>query len=827
LEEAANSGKYRIALKERGRVDVARAKSRGIKLLLATVLCSYLPTASAQSINDALSLEHAGKSDEARAEFEALAKNPVAAYKAKCLMEIARIDLAAGHFSSAIRFGKQAADAFRARGDARATGEALTIVGNAETYANDYEAARRDITEALTLARTTGEKAEEVTRLNNLGNIYYFQGKYGEGLATLRSAMKIVDANVNAPWNASRRQLTAANIAVVYQRLGQNQMALEIYLELRSKHNSLKVAEQGQLLTNIGALYRRLGDPIKALDVYREAGELYRQQRSASGEISAAINIGIASALDLKRYQAALTAFEGALQAARLAGDKRSELQAALYRAETLNRMGRPHDAEAAFTKVAADAGALRAGEEHWKALYALAMFDLSRGDALGTLAKATETVHLIETIREDGPSGLRAGFLADKRQVYDLLIELLAQSFDVARTIRAMEASRSRTVQDQKGAVTLRDIQNRLPPDKSLLEYWIGENALVSVKVSRVGADVQYRRLPNLRKRLRLLREKLSDPAGDDWRAIAAEMGAALGPWKDVADFVVVADRELTLVPFEALLDGTKPLGESRIISYLPSAALLSTNTWERPLYAPYRPTLLALADPAPANEAVLDLATGAHRERLQSASREVAWAAGLVGGRTRVLQGSAATKQALYEGLKSGFPFVHLATHAYSDPDDGRHSWILFANNDYLFPGELAAMDMKGIYLAVLSACDTDAGKLTEGEGPESLARAMLGAGARSVVASLWKADDASTAQLMKRFYRELADGAPAAVALANAKRDFAKSRPHPFYWASFILSGDPKVKTPRTIPWTWLGAGVLAAAGLLLIRTSLRKA
>ena len=85
---------------------------------------------------------------------------------------------------------------------------------------------------------------------------------------------------------------------------------------------------------------------------------------------------------------------------------------------------------------------------------------------------------------------------------------------------------------------------------------------------------------------------------------------------------------------------------------------------------------------------------------------------------------------------------------------------------------------------------------------DGAMGLAQAFLAAGARSVLSSLWPADDGATSRLMQRFYGNLAQGATRAEALREAKcwlRDWRApdgSRPyaHPSYWAGFILLGDP---------------------------------
>jgi CHAT domain-containing protein len=85
---------------------------------------------------------------------------------------------------------------------------------------------------------------------------------------------------------------------------------------------------------------------------------------------------------------------------------------------------------------------------------------------------------------------------------------------------------------------------------------------------------------------------------------------------------------------------------------------------------------------------------------------------------------------------------------------------------------------------------------GKLLGEEGIASLERAFLLAGAKSVIASLWTADDTYTIALMKRFYQHLIDGYDEGAALQEAKLDLLREfagQAAPIYWAGFTLVGD----------------------------------
>jgi CHAT domain-containing protein len=103
-----------------------------------------------------------------------------------------------------------------------------------------------------------------------------------------------------------------------------------------------------------------------------------------------------------------------------------------------------------------------------------------------------------------------------------------------------------------------------------------------------------------------------------------------------------------------------------------------------------------------------------------------------------------------------------------------------------------ELAGLDLWGTQLVVLSACDTGRGDVKPSQGVYGLRRALVVAGAEAVVMSLWKVNDDSTQQLMEAYYRNLLAGQGSSTALREAMRWLRATRPHPHYWAPFIVLG-----------------------------------
>ncbi|UCE02155.1 MAG: CHAT domain-containing protein [Candidatus Latescibacterota bacterium] len=114
-------------------------------------------------------------------------------------------------------------------------------------------------------------------------------------------------------------------------------------------------------------------------------------------------------------------------------------------------------------------------------------------------------------------------------------------------------------------------------------------------------------------------------------------------------------------------------------------------------------------------------------------------------------------------------------------------------------LMAEEIAALDLRGVELAVLSACDTGIGQAQAGEGVLGLRHAFQVAGVRSLVMSLWPVSDESTRDWMQAFYRarfdkrmSVADAVHASSLAELQKQRSRSTTTHPFYWASFVSAG-----------------------------------
>ena len=171
--------------------------------------------------------------------------------------------------------------------------------------------------------------------------------------------------------------------------------------------------------------------------------------------------------------------------------------------------------------------------------------------------------------------------------------------------------------------------------------------------------------------------------------------------------------------------------------------------------------------------------------------------------GSSLSALDFDASRSKVLSEELKQ-FRIVHLATHGILNTANPELSGLVFSLVDregkpargFLRLGDIYNLNLPA-ELVVLSACRTAIGPAVKSEGLTGLTRGFMYAGAARVVASLWKVDDAATAELMKRFYTYMLDKKmPAAAALRRAQLDIStldeEWRPS-FYWAGFVLQGE----------------------------------
>ncbi|MCC7154697.1 MAG: CHAT domain-containing protein [Bryobacterales bacterium] len=670
-------------------------------------------------------------------------------------LERARSAEQSGDYAAMLREARAAATECRQASDTACEAEAANLSASAHYYRGEYDPAREAYQKALDLYRRAGDLKHQAYCLNNLGGVDFVQGRYLE-------SMRSYDRADSLKAGPAAEEMTLLNRGALYQRLGRDRAALAIYQDLKRRRNSFTPSEQAQLLTNLGALIRRLGDPVKARSIYEQALRLYRDERNSDREIGTLKNLGILEALEFQDYVAARRRFGEALRRATATGSIREELQSRLYLAECDLRTARPRDAEMGWRAVRDLAQKINAPEEEWKADYGLGRLALERnlpGQARHHFSRAVEVIENIRTSL--GRTILRRDFLAGKREVYDAMIALiLAQPEpDLDALLNWMERARARALQETLSPepVTVARLQQRLEEATALAVLWKrpGTNEAATLWITRHSAQVNG-----------------SAPAG---RVIAVPDGAPQ-----------IADRAAWYIP---------------TVRYLFRARAQPRWLW------PWEPRVVAVvagggqsaATVLPGDEHLMSL-PGARRE-VESIARQL---------NTRVVSEPS--------HLPAPLPVLHFAAHAIADTEDPSRSRIILPTR-YLFTSDIARLDLTAVSLVTLSACETEAGLDLAGEGPQSLARAFLAAGAAATVASLWKVEDEATAEFMRIFYAGLARGEGKAQALAGAKQAMRSSPTRfsdPRHWAAFVLTGDGQTPLPGQLGWPALLSAIAAMLG-----------
>lgn len=363
--------------------------------------------------------------------------------------------------------------------------------------------------------------------------------------------------------------------------------------------------------------------------------------------------------------------------------------------------------------------------------------------------------------------------------------------------------------------------IQSTLPKGTALVEYMEGRNRFY---VMIISAGNRYliptegkQQLKNLTTQYRnLIQYRLEGDFNSNahklYKAVFSGVDSVLSHEGTIKSICIIPDGILNVLPFEALLSKSKKKDSYIISKYNVSYNSSATLFWQK--LTDTRPgpgeDLIGIA---PSFERKSDSEVNLRDESAQSfhqgladlkeSGAEVEMINNIFSGRSN---GHAVTlKERVSESdfKKTDFSkyrYIHLATHGFADTQQFNNAGLAFsrssgmAEDDILFANEVFGLQMP-CDLVTLSACETGLGKFSPGEGLIGLTRSFFYAGSKSIVVSLWKVQDNSTALFMKYFYSEiLKNGKSKTEALRSAKLKMLKDKKFdsPYFWAPFILSG-----------------------------------
>jgi CHAT domain-containing protein len=188
-----------------------------------------------------------------------------------------------------------------------------------------------------------------------------------------------------------------------------------------------------------------------------------------------------------------------------------------------------------------------------------------------------------------------------------------------------------------------------------------------------------------------------------------------------------------------------------------------------------------------------------------------------------TRVFEHAGASKEN-FLGQISGYSIVSIFSHASADTGDREP--LLFLQDSVIRLSELQLLPEPATSLVVLSACQTNVGKIANGEGIYSLSRGFAAAGIPAVVSTMWQADEFAVYAISRKFHQYLAAGVRKDLALQKAKLDFIGSgsleKSNPYFWANMVLVGnaEPIHLSPAHTLWWKILIGSFILFSLLII-------
>ena len=289
-----------------------------------------------------------------------------------------------------------------------------------------------------------------------------------------------------------------------------------------------------------------------------------------------------------------------------------------------------------------------------------------------------------------------------------------------------------------------------------------------------------------------------------EDNPPLAALYSYVIAPMLDLIEgdeLIIVPDGPLWLAPFAALLNPfSKYLCESFKVRLIPSLTSLKIIAH----CSKFHSSSGALVVGDPDMSEVTNSQGDQILEQLPFARQEAQMIGQILN--TAPLTGKLATKCEVLKQISS-VAVVHIAAHGRMEtgeialsPNPERESQTP-AEEDYMLTmADVMSVKLRA-KLVVLSCCHSGRGEI-KAEGVVGIARAFIGAGARSVLVSLWAIDDEATLEFMKNFYHNLVEGRSASESLNRAMKCLRESEKFGDlkYWAPFTLIGDDVTFSPN---------------------------
>ena len=738
-----------------------------------------------------------------------------------------------GDFNTAIGYFERHLKIARELGDRSVVGKAYGNLGIAHCSLGDYKSAIDYHERHLKIARDLGDRSGEGNAYGNLGNAHHMLGDFKTAIDYNEGHLKIA----REMGDRSGERLAYGNLGNDFSSLGDLKTAIDYY------ERDLKIAKElgdrsaeGMAYGNLGNAHHILGNFKTAIDYLERHLKIAKELGARFGEASAYGNLGNAHH-SLGDFKTAIDFHERHLKIAKELGDRYGE-GGAYGNLGTVHRSMGDLKAAIGYHK-----SHLKIAKElNNKLSEGMGCFNL--GSDFKCLDQVTVAIEYYQhgiTLLNDIRDSLQLNdewkiSLRDKYQTaYTALWRLMLADGKVKEALFSAEQGRAQGLKDLmalnyafkvddfesvKENGSFRELFSSLALNtifmaigENELNFWVchrgikvefrrkeiisqdGINTFFQSLVTRIGArdyvECEDRSLELTGdKRLAVKRPRENGRQTKnlnlEQRALSTLYDTIIGPIQDLFagcdELIVIPEGQLCLAPFSAFRSqDSKYLCESYKIRLAPSLTCLRMIT-DCPEDYHRKSGVLIVGDPWVQDVTMLP--------ELPYAREEVEMIAKMVG--CTPLVGRQATKDEVLRRLGS-VALVHIAAHGSMETGE-----IALAPKSGDVDFILRVKDAKNVQmrarLVVLSCCHSARGEI-KAEGVVGIARAFLGAGARSVLVSLWAIDDKATLEFMKNFYQHLVEGKSASEALNRAMNCMRESTEFSdvTHWAPFVLIGD----------------------------------
>jgi CHAT domain-containing protein/Tfp pilus assembly protein PilF len=665
----------------------------------------------------------------------------------------------------------------------------------------------------LNFARLQDNQFLEATAFLNLGLAAQQQQHYDEAMDRTDAAYRMAVA-LNARTIATKAQ---GNLGWAYFNLGDSERSLELSQEAEQRAiQAGDIIDQLSWITNMGYVYDQLHDLsrakqsyLKSLDFAREThgrDDIYKGLRAL-----ALVSVESGELEDARKYSD---------EAYSLAQNRADQLYLVFVRGLIAGQSHQPADAERIFREVEEDKDCIP--DLKWRAEHELANIFETQNRPDFAAAEYRTAVATFEGARSSlKDSELRLPFSSNASSIYDDYVHFLVAHGKSDDALRWADYSRARTLSEGFGVATTAangSVERKTLPEAptlqektiaarakaTILYYWLGEkesylwvitpreSKRLTLPVGRRELDAQVQRYD----------KALAGPVdvmqfgNEDGRALYRTLVApaqSLLP-KDARVFIV-PDGSLNNLNFETLIaPDPKPHFwiDDATITVASSLRLLNVSLRSQEGKSEHRlerRRLLLIGNSIAPNDQYPALPNA--QAQMESVARH------FTNARRQIFSGAAATPASYPDSHPEQFSHIHFVAHGIASRLSPLDSAIVLSRN----PGEADSFKLYAreilrhplhADLVTISACYGAGERAYSGEGLVGLAWAFLRAGSHNVIAGLWAVTDASTEQMMDRFYDELDKGEGPDVALRNAKLTLLHGNAFrsPFYWAPFQL-------------------------------------